>query len=61
VHCDPANVRSAAIPRRLGYALTDERDGRDHLVFRMMRAAYETSPCAAAPLRAYAADGERLA
>jgi RimJ/RimL family protein N-acetyltransferase len=60
IHCDPANVRSAAIPRRLGYALTGERDGRAHLVFRMTQAAYEASPCAAAPLAAYAADGRAL-
>ena len=26
IHCDPANVRSAAIPRRLGYRYVEERD-----------------------------------
>lgn len=26
IHCDPANVRSAAVPQRLGYQLVDERD-----------------------------------
>jgi RimJ/RimL family protein N-acetyltransferase len=30
IHCDPANVRSAAIPRRLGYRLVDERDEERH-------------------------------
>lgn len=27
IHCDEANVRSAAVPRRLGYALVELRDG----------------------------------
>ena len=26
IHCDPANVRSSAIPRRLGYTLVELRD-----------------------------------
>ena len=39
IHCDEANVRSAAIPRKLGYTLADERDGQGHLVFRIERSA----------------------
>lgn len=60
IHCDPTNVRSAAIPRRLGYAETDERDGRGHLVFRIDRSEYPGSPAAAAALTAYDAAGARL-
>ena len=26
IHCDEANVRSAAVPRRLGYTLAELRD-----------------------------------
>jgi RimJ/RimL family protein N-acetyltransferase len=60
IHCDPANVRSAAIPRRLGYAEADERDGQGHLIFRLARARYARSPGAAAALRAYDRDGAAL-
>lgn len=60
IHCDPRNVRSAAIPRRLGYAQTDERDGQGHLVFRLRRARYAASPSAAATVRAFGKDGAPL-
>ena len=60
IHCDHANVRSAAIPPRLGYDRTDRIDGNGHLVFRMARSAYAASPCAAAPLEAYGPAGDRL-
>jgi RimJ/RimL family protein N-acetyltransferase len=47
IRCDPNNTRSAAIPRRLGFALTDVRHGngvttrgepRDTLIWTMQRA-----------------------
>ena len=60
IHCDPRNVRSAAIPRRLGYAQADERDGQGHLVFRLLRAQYAASPSAAAVLQAFGKDGAPL-
>jgi RimJ/RimL family protein N-acetyltransferase len=60
IHCDAANVRSAAIPRKLGYTDTGARDGRGHLVFRIERSEYPGSPSAAAALTAYDAAGERL-
>jgi RimJ/RimL family protein N-acetyltransferase len=60
IHCDPANVRSAAIPRKLGYAEADERDGQGHLIFRLARARYAGSPGAAAGLRAYDRNGAAL-
>ncbi len=60
IHCDPANVRSAAIPRRLGYELADGLDGNGHLVFRMLRTAYRGSPPATATLQAYDDAGARV-
>jgi RimJ/RimL family protein N-acetyltransferase len=60
IHCDPANVRSAAIPRRLGYELTDDLDGNGHLVFRMPRRAYPSSPAANATAHAYDDAGARV-
>jgi len=60
IHCDAANVRSAAVPRRLGYADTGTRDGRGHLVFRIERSEYPGSPSVAAALTAYDATGARL-
>jgi RimJ/RimL family protein N-acetyltransferase len=60
VHCDEANVRSAAVPRKLGYRETGERDGRGHLVFRLTRAEYAKSPAAAAVVTAYDGEGMQL-
>jgi RimJ/RimL family protein N-acetyltransferase len=60
IHCDAANVRSAAVPRRLGYADSGERDGRGHVVFRIERSEYPGSPSAAAALTAHDAAGARL-
>jgi RimJ/RimL family protein N-acetyltransferase len=61
IHCDEANVRSAAIPRRLGYTLADERDGQGHLIFRIERSQYPCSPSASATLTVHDASGARLA
>ena len=60
IHCDPANVRSAAIPRRLGYELIDGLDGNGHLIFRMLRDAYPSSPTANAAALAYDDAGARV-
>ncbi len=69
IRCDPENVRSAAIPRRLGYIheatlrgrLRDEHDRpRDAMVFTMFAEDYPASPCAAAPLQAFDVAGARL-
>lgn len=60
IHCDPANVRSAAIPRKLGYSQAGERDGQGHLIFRLMRAQYAGSPSAAASVRAFDRKGAAL-
>ena len=61
IHCDPGNVRSAAIPRKLGYTLADRRDGDGHLVFRLEQPEYAGSPSAAARVRAFASDGRKIA
>ena len=60
IHSNPANVRSAAIPRRLGYRLVDERDGQGHLIFRLTRAGFASSPCASADLRVFDRAGAPL-
>jgi RimJ/RimL family protein N-acetyltransferase len=60
IHVDPDNVRSAAIPRRLGYELADGLDGNGHLVFRMPPGAYRRSPAARAALQAYDDAGARV-
>jgi RimJ/RimL family protein N-acetyltransferase len=60
IHCDPANHRSAAIPRRLGYGLAEGLDGNGHLVFRMLRDVYPGSPPAKAAVHAYDDAGARV-
>src|SRR5204863_4732374 len=69
IRCDPANARSAAIPRRLGYtheatlALrteTGEGAPRDVMVFTMLQHAFADSPSADARIEAYDAAGEPL-
>jgi RimJ/RimL family protein N-acetyltransferase len=69
IRCDPANVRSAAIPKRLGYEyeatlrgrLRNEHDEpRDAMVFTMFAEDYPASPCAAAKLEAFDAAGARI-
>lgn len=69
VRCDPANARSAAIPRRLGFAheatlrgVLEGEDGelRDGMVWTLLRGELPQSPAARAPVRAYDAVGRRL-
>jgi RimJ/RimL family protein N-acetyltransferase len=60
IHCDPDNVRSAAIPRKLGYAQVDERDGQGHLIFRLERPGYAGSPSTSAVLQAFDGTGAAL-
>jgi RimJ/RimL family protein N-acetyltransferase len=61
IHCDPRNVRSAAIPRRLGYEheatlrrrLTDHLgDFRDEMIWTLFRDRFAGSPATAYPYTA---------
>jgi len=69
IHCDPANVRSAAVPRKLGFiheatlrGRMIEADGsaRDSMVWSMFADGYPESVCAAAELAAYDVVGRRI-
>lgn len=69
IHCDPVNVASAAIPRKLGYhhqltakAWTAAQDmpPRDTMFWTMLAEAYPDSPAASAEIEAYGADGAPL-
>jgi RimJ/RimL family protein N-acetyltransferase len=69
IRCDPANERSAAVPRRLGYTHEAmlranvrgvDGDRRDTMVWGMIRSEYPRSPCAAAQVQAFDAAGRPL-
>lgn len=69
IHCDPANHRSAAVPRKLGYthdATLGKRfqmsDGalRDAMIWTLFKNDYPNSPSAAAEIEAYDAMGRRI-
>ena len=66
IRCDPANDRSRAIPRRLGY--TEEAtlrrrlhypEPRDVVVYSLFREDFASSPAAAVAVEAYDAAGTR--
>ena len=61
IHCDPPNVRSAAVPRKLGYTLEailkqrlELEDGafRDTMVWTLLASEYPFTPSAAAKIDA---------
>ncbi len=69
IHCAPDNVRSAAVPRKLGYTqeatLRDrlfQEDGtwRDTMVWTLLAQDYPASPCAKIELKALDVIGRRL-
>jgi RimJ/RimL family protein N-acetyltransferase len=69
IHCDPRNVRSAAVPRKLGYiheATLHNRDldyqgkPRDTMIWSLFEDAYAGSPAAQAQIEAYDAIGRRI-
>jgi RimJ/RimL family protein N-acetyltransferase len=69
IHCDPNNVRSAAIPRKLGFRhkATWRRhirspDGtlRDTMIWTLLAHEYGTSPSAAAEIETFDSIGRRL-
>ena len=68
IHCDPGNVASAAIPRKLGYThegtlrqKTPFLDGwSDSMVWGMLESEYPTSSAAKADVKVFGASRERL-
>ncbi len=69
IHCDPANVRSLAVPRKLGFcheatlrhrAHTPEGRPRDTMIWTLLTHEYPTSPAAAAELEAFDVVGRTL-
>jgi RimJ/RimL family protein N-acetyltransferase len=71
IRVDPRNERSAAVPRKLGYAeeatlrrrlppVEPETDPGDVVVYTMFAANVASSPCAAAPYAAFDAGGRAL-
>ncbi len=68
IRCDPANVRSAAVPRKLGYtheATLKKRilisdSWRDVMIWTLFREDFPTSPAAQAALQAYDVAGRRI-
>lgn len=69
VHCDPRNVRSAAIPRKLGFvheatlrqrAVDADGEPRDTMIWTLLADEYPTSPAASAEIEAFDATGGRL-
>jgi RimJ/RimL family protein N-acetyltransferase len=69
IHCDPKNVRSAAIPRKLGFLheatlrhrLTNaEGEWRDSMIWTLLAEEYEASRAREARIEAYDAIGRRI-
>ncbi len=69
IHCDPANVRSLAVPRKLGFcheatlrhrARTPDGRPRDTMIWTLLAHEYPTSPAAAADIEAFDVMGRRL-
>lgn len=69
IHCDPSNVRSAAVPRKLGFTheatLRQRVPGRggelrDEMIWALLRSEYPESPAARCSIEAYDAIGARI-
>jgi RimJ/RimL family protein N-acetyltransferase len=69
IHCDPNNVRSAAVPRKLGFCheatlrhrlRTPDGQPRDTMVWTLLAHEYHTSPAAAAEIEAFDVMGRPL-
>jgi RimJ/RimL family protein N-acetyltransferase len=69
IHCDPKNVRSAAVPRKLGYVheatlgrrlFTANNPPRDTMIWTLFAQDYPESPAAEADISAFDAIGRRL-
>ncbi len=69
IHCDPRNVRSAAVARKLGFThegtlrkrlLAPDGDYRDTMLWTLLAEEYPASPAAASLLEAFDVLGQRL-
>ena len=69
IHCDPKNVRSAAVPRKLGFtheatlhnrALNTAGNLRDSMVWTLFQEDYPSSYAAKTSLQAFDAIGRRI-
>jgi len=69
IHCDPRNVRSAAVPCKLGFTheatlrrrTADAEDGRhDSMIWSLFRDEYPTSRAHDSPLTAWDAAGRQI-
>ncbi|MGB4337816.1 MAG: GNAT family protein [Bacillota bacterium] len=70
IHCDPANIRSAAIPKKLGFiheatlrrrVPSSSGELRDEMVWTLFKRDYPESPAARCRIVAYDAAGARIA
>jgi len=69
IHCEPDNIRSVAIPKKLGYVYEDTLRGRtetiegepsDSMIWSILREEYLKSPAAKAKIVAYDAFGNLI-
>jgi RimJ/RimL family protein N-acetyltransferase len=68
IHCDPANLASAAIPRKLGFthegtlrAKTRFLDGwSDSMIWGLLEIEYPDSPSSKAEIKAFDANGQQV-
>jgi RimJ/RimL family protein N-acetyltransferase len=68
IHCDPANLASAAIPRKLGFThegtLRAKTRFLDHwsdsMIWGLLNSEYPDSPSARAEIRAFDANGQQV-
>jgi hypothetical protein len=69
IHCEPDNVASASVPRKLGFtheatlrrrAISPSGEVCDTMVWTLLAAEYPSSPAAARTIEAYDASGQRM-
>jgi RimJ/RimL family protein N-acetyltransferase len=69
IHCGPANIRSAAVPRKLGYQheatlrrrfVTGDGQPRDTMIWTLFADEYPRSPASQGQIEAYDAAGRRI-